>query len=81
MAKSVPVEVVASHPRLVEKILQTLKQLPLLEIAILEGLVKHGGTHTQDGLQGDGAPLDVSLQMKMIIIMVAQIRVRNNEES
>lgn len=63
MAQRIPVEVVAAHPWLVEEILQPLKQLPLLEIAILERLVKHGGTHTQDGLQWDGAPLYVSLQI------------------
>lgn len=63
MAERVPVKVVAAHPRLVEEILQALKQLPLLKVAILERLIKHGRTYTQDGLQGDGAPLDVRLHI------------------
>ena len=71
MAECVPVEVVAAHPGLVEEILQTLKQLPLLEIPILERLIKHGGPDTQDHLQRDGAPLDVSLHS--IIINATQL--------
>jgi hypothetical protein len=71
MAECVSVEVVAAHPGLVEEILQTLKQLPLLEIPILERFIKHSRPDTQYRLQRDGAPLDVSLHR--IIINVTQL--------